>query len=135
MSRKVMIVDDDLAIRLTVRAVLEPKGFEVHPVEDGEGCIKELEKGFKGVILMDIMMPGMSGWATVREINERGLNEGNLIAMLTAKLGYRVDSEFCDEGVFDYIGKPFEPKELATKVNQYCTFLAEAEEVLSCNKG
>jgi len=64
---------------------------------------------------MDIMMPDMDGWATVREISRRGFQDGNIISMLTAK--HEPDSalEELAEYVIYYIRKPFEPAELAVE--------------------
>ncbi len=125
--KKVMIVDDEPSIRLTVRAVLEPRGFELLPVESGAKCIEELEKGFRGVILMDVMMPDMNGWETIKEIEKRGLKEGNLISMLTAKQD--PDSELAElaESVTYYIRKPFEAADLVSIVTEYCQLLEDAE--------
>jgi len=125
MAKDVMIVDDERDIRVTVKAVLSSKGFNVLPVESGQQCIDELEKGFKGVILMDIMMPDMDGWATVREISRRGFQDGNIISMLTAK--HEPDSalEELAEYVIYYIRKPFEPAELVSIVGEYCELLED----------
>jgi len=123
-----MVVDDELGIRLTVRAVLEPKGFEVMLVENGEKCIEELEKGFAGVILMDVMMPGMDGWETIRQIEKRGLIKGSLISMLTAKQDPDADLEEVAESVSYYVRKPFEAAELVSVMEEYCQLLEESEE-------
>ncbi len=123
-----MVVDDEPGIRLTVRAVLEPKGFEVTLVESGEKCIEALENGYAGVILMDVMMPGMDGWATIREIEKRGLIKGNLISMLTAKQDPDDDLEEVAESVSYYVRKPFEATELVSVVDEYCQLLEESEE-------
>ncbi len=127
MARNVMIVDDERDIRITVRAVLEPRGFKVLPVESGEKCLEELEKGFRGVILLDIMMAGMDGWETVREITRRKLDKGIVIMMLTAKHEPDPDLEQLTENVLHYIRKPFEPAELVAIVGEYCQFLEEAD--------
>ena len=128
MNKQVMVVDDEPGIRLTVRAVLEPKGFEVMLVESGEKCIEELERGFKGVVLMDVMMPDMDGWATVRAIERKGLAKGSLISMLTAKQDPDDDLAEVAETVSHYVRKPFEATELVSIVTEYCQLLEEAEE-------
>ena len=125
MERNVMIVDDELDIRVTVKAVLGPRGFNVTLVESGAKCIEELDNGFKGVILMDVMMPDMDGWETVREIRNRGLQRGNIISMLTAKHEPDPDLEELAECVIYYVRKPFEPKELVAVVGEYCDLLEE----------
>ena len=128
-----MIVDDEPSIRLTVRAVLEPSGFEVTPVESGEKCIAELEKGFAGVVLMDVMMPGMDGWATIREIERKGLGKDILISVLTAKQDPDADLAEFAESVSSYVRKPFEPAELVSIVTEYCQLLEDANASNSSN--
>ncbi len=126
MEKKVMVVDDEPGIRLTVKAVLEPRGFDVLPVESGQKCIEELEKGFKGVILMDVMMPEANGWDTVKKISSKGLGEGSLISMLTAKQDPDMDMEELTEIVSHYVRKPFEASDLVSIVGEYCEMLEDA---------
>ncbi|MFA4835202.1 MAG: response regulator [Dehalococcoidia bacterium] len=123
MRRRVMIVDDEPSIRFTVQVVLKTAGFDVIPIESGKRCIEELAKGFKGVILMDVMMQQMNGWDTVKEINSRGLAEGNIISMLTAKEFPDADMEKLTESVINYMKKPFEPRDLIANVEEYCRWL------------
>jgi len=68
MNRKIMIVDDDPDVLVSMRDIFEHEGYEVFIVDDGKDCIEELERGFKGIVLIDLMMPFMDGWDTVREI-------------------------------------------------------------------
>ncbi|MDD5094344.1 MAG: response regulator [Dehalococcoidia bacterium] len=131
MGKRVMIVDDEPSIRFTVQVILRRAGFEVLPVECGEKCIEELERGFKGVILMDVMMPGMNGWDTVKEINRRGLDEGNIISILTARQSPDVDSEELTEILLHYLAKPFEPQDLIATVQEYCECIERAQELKS----
>lgn len=131
MTKKVMIVDDEAGIRLAVRAVLESRGFDVLPVESGQKCIEELERGFRGVIIMDIMMPEMDGWTTIREIEKRGLMEGNVISMLTAKEAIDADLQELTSSVRYYMWKPFESEELASIVDEYCSVLEETSKAAS----
>jgi len=58
-------VDDDPDILLSIRKIFKEQGYEVFTVNSGLDCIKELEHGFKGVILMDTIMPFMDGWYTI----------------------------------------------------------------------
>lgn len=123
MKKKVMIVDDEFPIQITIREIFEPEGFEVVTAGSGRECLEELEKGFKGVILMDIMMPQMDGWDTIRAIVDRGFIEGNIIAMLTAKDVPDQKMEGLQEYVIDYITKLFDPEELVATVEEYFSCL------------
>ena len=125
MSKKVMIVDDDPSILISVREVLELAGFDVLTVNSGSKCIEELKKGFKGVILMDVMMPGMDGWDTIQEIVNNNLLEGNIVAMLTAKDIPDEKMEEVKEYVIDYITKPFDIDELIATVDEYFDYIGK----------
>jgi CheY-like chemotaxis protein len=126
MSRKVMIVDDELPVRFVVRKLLERNGMEVVEAEGGPRCLDLLEQGFKGVILMDIMMPEMNGWDTVREIVERGYSEDNFVFVLTA-LGTPDElTQHLQEYIMDYMTKPFEPEELVRTCQTYLDSLEVA---------
>lgn len=118
-----MIVDDEPSIRIALEVLLKGEGFEVTTADSGQKCIEELKKGFKGVILMDIMMPNMDGWDTIKEIVEDDLLEGNIISMLTAKDAPDQKMEGLQEYVIDYITKPFEPDELVATVEGYLGYL------------
>jgi len=112
MKKKVMIVDDDKYIRLTVKEVLETEGIEVVTANGAAACIRELEKGFSGVVLMDIMMPDLDGWDTIRMIINTGKYKNIIIAMLTAMDKPGKKMEGLQEYVTDYITKPFDTDEL-----------------------
>ena len=123
MSYRVMVVDDDEFIRLTIRELFESEGINVVSADSANECLKELEKGFSGVILMDIMMPEKDGWDAIRMIIESDLFEGNIIAMLTAKDVPDEKMQGLQEYVTDYITKPFEGEELVATVKEYFTYL------------
>jgi len=116
MNKQIMIVDDDSAIRTAVSELLSIEGFEVIMKDGGEQCLEELGNGFKGVILMDIMMPGMDGWDTIREIVDNNHMDGTMIFMLTAKDRPDQKMEGLQEYIIDYVTKPFEPEELIATV-------------------
>jgi len=121
MKREVMIVDDDPSILFTVRKILEREGFEVATAGNGRECLEKLKRGFKGVILMDITMPGMDGWDTIRAIIGEGYIEKNVLAisMLTAREAPDQKMEGLQEYVIGYITKPFEPAQLVASVKKY----------------
>jgi DNA-binding response OmpR family regulator len=126
MQENVMIVDDNEYIRLTVEIVCQSDEFNLVSAASGEECLRHLEAGFRGVILMDIMMPELDGWDTIREIVARGLYAGNVIVMLT---GLGEPDEKMDglwEYVTDYLTKPFGPDQLIDALRSYRALLSEA---------
>ncbi len=123
MSNGVMIVDDNEYVRLTVRAVLQEEGIDVASADSADECLQELENGFRGVILMDVMMPEKDGWDAIKMIVEKDLYEGNIIAMLTAMGEPDEKMQGLQEYVTDYITKPFRNEEFVGTVKEYLNHL------------
>lgn len=123
MKKDVLVVDDDPALLFHVRKIFEAEGLNVRTVESGEACIEELEKGFYGLILMDIMMPRMDGWDTIQSIIKHGYTDKNIICMLTAKEEPDERLDEFKEHVLDYIRKPFDNKILISLVKRYLSLL------------
>jgi len=116
---RVMLVDDEECIRETIRALLDSEGINIVTATGATECLHLLQCGFQGVILMDVMMPGMDGWATIREIERAGLLQGNIISMLTAMDVPDEKMVGLQEVVIDYITKPFEPAGFIASVKKY----------------
>ncbi|QXE90864.1 response regulator [Geomonas subterranea] len=123
MNRRVMIVDDNEYVRASVDIICESAQLELASAASGPECLEQLEAGFRGVILMDIMMPDMDGWDTIREIVERGMYPGNVIVMLTGMGEPDSKMEGLQEYVSDYMTKPFSPDELLDSIEYYLTLL------------
>ncbi len=123
MDSRIMIVDDEDMIREAVEILLETEGMDIVTAAGGEECLRHLKSGFTGVILMDIMMPGMDGWDTIRKIVEQGLYEGNVIVMLTAMDTPDEKMEGLQEYVTDYITKPFNADNLLDSLRYYRSLL------------
>ena len=112
---KILVVDDESRIRKLLRDFLGQKGYAVIEAEDGKKAIEVFEEEGRDIdlILLDVMMPNMDGWSTLREI--RSTSDIPVI-MLTAR-GEEHDELFGFElGVDEYITKPFSPKILVARV-------------------
>jgi DNA-binding response OmpR family regulator len=118
MDKKLMVVDDDPDILICMRTIFEKEGYEVLTVDSGKDCIKELERGFRGVILLDIMMPFMDGWDTLAEIIKKGLTKDITLSIITAKgTPDHEKMKGLETYIHDYITKPFDAKKLVSNVN------------------
>jgi DNA-binding response OmpR family regulator len=122
-KKGILVVDDDEDILFTVRSIFKRHTVPVIIAKSGAECLEQLEKGFQGVVLMDIMMPGMDGWDTIKEIVEKGYADNLIISMFTAKDVPDTKMEYLKEYVMDYITKPFEPNELISIVDDYLNLL------------
>ena len=125
MNKKIMIVDDEPDILISLRTVFERQSYEVVTVKSGTECLERLEKGFKGVILMDIMMPNMDGWDTIKEIVDKGLMKNIAIEIITGK-GTKDHQKMggLESYVHDYFAKPFDTKKLVSSVNKCNMYLS-----------
>ncbi|MCL2366909.1 MAG: response regulator transcription factor [Oscillospiraceae bacterium] len=114
MPKKVLIVEDDDNIAELLRLYLEKDGFMVQIAENGAVGIAEFERFQPDLVLLDIMLPVLDGWAVCREIR----STSNVpIIMLTAK-GETLDKVTgLEMGADDYIVKPFEIGELIARIH------------------
>jgi DNA-binding response OmpR family regulator len=117
MNKKIMVVDDEPDILIALRIIFENYGYDVITVETGKECIEELKKGFKGVVLIDIMMPKMDGWTTIKKIVDKNLTKNIAIEIITGK-GTKDHKKMVglEPYIFDYLVKPFDPEELISSV-------------------
>ena len=112
---KIVIVDDDARIRDLLRRYLSQEGFEVFQAEDGKALSRILLRESVDLIVLDLMMPGEDGLSICRRL--RAANDRTPIIMLTAK-GEDVDRIVgLEVGADDYLGKPFNPRELLARIN------------------
>ena len=123
MDHAVLVVDDDASVLNTVRRILEMHDIEVYTANSGGACIEKLREGFKGVVLVDIVMPEMDGWDTIQAAVEKGLNQNVIFIMLTGKEVPDIKMDYLKEYVLDYITKPFDTKRLASVVKEYLVYL------------
>lgn len=123
MNKGILVVDDDEDILFTVKSIFKKHTVPVIIAKSGAECLEELNKGFQGVVLMDIMMPEMDGWDTIKKIVEMGYADNLIISMFTAKDVPDTKMDYLKEYVMDYITKPFEPHELIAIVDEYLNLL------------
>jgi len=118
MKPKLMIVDDNPDLLVTLQEVFQLEDFEVTVADNGWNCLKALEQGFQGIIILDLMMPVMDGVETIRNMILDGFIKDNIIVVLTAK---KIQGEEFNEiypYIYDYIQKPFEVEELLKVINK-----------------
>jgi len=114
MPRKMLIVEDDENISELITLYMEREGFTVDTAYNGEAALSHFKSFAPDIILLDIMLPKLDGWAVLREIR----NESEVpVIMLTAK-GETTDKvSGLQMGADDYISKPFEMKEVIARVH------------------
>lgn len=123
MDVTLMLVDDEEMIRESVEAFFQAEGIGILTAAGGRECLDHLEAGFRGVILMDVMMPELDGWDTIRQIVAKKMYEGNIIVMLTAMNAPGTHMEGIQEYVTDYVTKPFDTDSLMESILYYQSLL------------
>ena len=114
LSNKALVVEDDINIADLLRLYLEKDGFEVYRAVDGGEGVRLAREKEPDLVLLDIMLPVMDGWAVCREIRKTSQVP---IIMLTAKGETSDKISGLDMGADDYVTKPFEIGELLSRIH------------------
>lgn len=118
--KRILLVEDEAAIREFVVINLKKAGFDVTEADSGEAALRIFaeQEGAFHVALLDIMMPGIDGLAVCRELRRSNSRIG--IIMLTAKTQEADKIAGLSQGADDYVTKPFSPSELVARVESLC---------------
>lgn len=111
---RILVVDDDDDIRGLLRALLERAGHEVVDAPDGRAGLRELYSGSPDLVILDVAMPGLDGWATLERIREV---TDVPVLMLTARDAELERVRGLMGGADDYVVKPFGRQELVARVD------------------
>jgi len=110
-----MSVDNEPITVKLVKEILEKEGYKVITALSGTECLEKLEKEKVDLILLDIMMPDMSGWDVYERIRKKDKKvKVAFLSILEVSPSRRKEME--EKGISDYITKPFSPKDLARRV-------------------
>jgi two-component system, OmpR family, KDP operon response regulator KdpE len=111
---RILLVDDESAIRRALRPPLLELGFQVVEASRGEEALQQLRAGVFDVVLLDINMPGIGGLETLRRV--RAFAARLPILMVTVRDGEEEKVEALESGADDYITKPFSTRELIARI-------------------
>lgn len=115
-SARIIIVDDEKNIRLTVSLGLEPLGYEISTAVDGADALKQLEQQEFDLMLLDIQMPGMDG---IEVLRQAALQHPDVRIVMVSAYGTVENAvEAMKLGAVDFIQKPFAPQEIRAVVKQ-----------------
>jgi two-component system alkaline phosphatase synthesis response regulator PhoP len=110
----ILVIEDEELIRTMIKLNLEKAGYNVTAADSAEAMLAALEERSYNLILLDIMLPGMSGPEGLGEIRKQGIQTP--VMMVTAKTDTDTKVDTFDLGADDYIAKPFDMKELLARV-------------------
>jgi len=111
--KRILIVDDEEMIVKTVKAYLDREGFKTYTAADGEAALRAFEEKGPDLIVLDLMLPNLSGIEVTKRIRAQSSVP---IIMLTAKAGEADRVVGLELGADDYVVKPFSPRELVARV-------------------
>jgi len=114
MSSRILLIEDEPGLVLTVSDLLNTEGYEVESAADGETGLSKAANGKFDLVILDIMLPRKTGFEVCRELRQKGIDVA--ILMLTAKTQVVDRVVGLKLGADDYLTKPFDPAELLARV-------------------
>jgi DNA-binding response OmpR family regulator len=109
---RVLVVDDEDDIRELCRVNLEFEGFAVDDAANGPQALEQASRTRPDVIFLDLMMPEMDGWEVLRRLKEDDSTADIPVVLLTARTGEEDQMRGWQEGILEYVSKPFNPLSL-----------------------
>jgi two-component system alkaline phosphatase synthesis response regulator PhoP len=113
---RILIVDDESAIRLVCRLNLDAVGFQTLEAPDGETALELARSEHPDLILLDIMLPGIDGWGVAEELGADPQTREIPILFLSARSDPADEARGHEVGALGYVTKPFDPEELIDRV-------------------
>lgn len=117
-SRRILVVDDDADIQSLTRTVLERASYEVVSAANGREAIEAVRGGTFDLVLLDVNMPEMNGWETLRLLRAERAFSSLPVVMFSVKGEIRDKVHAMQEGAVDYIAKPFVVDDLVARIRR-----------------
>lgn len=114
MSIQILVVDDDVEVRDSLRRYLVDRGFEVSVLHNAHSLVRRLERERPDLIVLDLVMPGVDGLTALRTLRASG--DDIPVVMLAARADEQDGIIGLELGADDYLGKPFNPRELLARI-------------------
>jgi DNA-binding response OmpR family regulator len=118
LQRTVLVVDDDASLRMLCRVHLEEAGFRVVEAADGDEALDTIHGDRPDVVLLDIMMPRVSGWQVAADVLNDRSTDAIPIIFISALTRNRERLRAFKVGAVGYLAKPFDPTVLAPTINE-----------------
>jgi len=133
MKRRVLIAEDEESIVASLQFLMGQCGFDTRVARDGDAALAALAQFSPDLVLLDIMLPGRSGFEICRFIRAEQALAGTRVLMLTAKGGGGDEARGLAAGADDYLTKPFQPEELHARIKALLRRAAgAAQDRVSC---
>jgi len=118
MGYRLLVVDDEKTIRDLITFRLEFHGHEVQIAENGEEALKKIQDAAPELVVLDVMMPGISGYEVCKSIKGSPETAGIKVILLTAKGGTQDEIDGKEAGADGFMSKPFRANLLIAKIDE-----------------
>jgi DNA-binding response OmpR family regulator len=118
-KKKVLVVDDNKDTVRIIQEALEGAGFSVNCAFDGKEALELVRKELPDLMILDLMMPKMSGYEVCGEIRKDPKTKELIVLMLTARSDVDAKIQGIEGGANDYLVKPVEPREVVSRVRRF----------------
>jgi two-component system alkaline phosphatase synthesis response regulator PhoP len=116
MAQRILVVDDDRKITRVIQSYLEQAGMIVLVAHDGDSAVHHIKRERPDLILLDLMLPGKSGWEVIAWLRADAHLAATPVLMLTARVEDTDKIRGLELGADDYVTKPFNPLELVARI-------------------
>jgi DNA-binding response OmpR family regulator len=121
----ILIVDDDKVVQKIVKRSLESEGITVRSALNGEDCLAEVYKSPPDIILLDVEMPGLSGYEVCHQLRENPRTSDVPVVFISSHSSLRDRMQGYEAGADDYLVKPFDPEHLMAKIRVLIKYLEQ----------
>ena len=118
-TTKVLIADDNAATRLAIKILIQRMGYQPLEATNGPEALKLIRRERPGVVLMDIIMPGMTGIEVLERIRQEKATEHIPVVMLTSVTSSETVIKSLQTGANDYVVKPFSAATIQNRIRKY----------------
>lgn len=121
MKKKILIVDDEPNIVMSLEYAFKKQGLEVFIARDGSEALEIVEQHVPDVVLLDVMMPNVDGYQTLKSIKEIAVLKNTKVVFLTAKNKASDVEKGLQLGADKYLTKPFSVKKIVSEILELIT--------------
>ncbi len=125
-SRKVLLVEDEDALRRVLKDLLEREGFTVFEAADGVKALDEIDRANPDIVVLDLNLPRLDGYGVLSHLRARPATVDLPVIVLTAKGDEDSEVRVFEYGASDYLTKPFRPRALSARLHSLLTRTKEA---------
>ena len=116
-GKKVLVVEDELAIAKLIKYVLENAGFDVTLIHEGDTALKAVSKVSPDIMVLDLMLPVLSGFDILKQMEEEKILNSTPVIVLTCRGQEEDKSKAMRLGASEFMTKPFSPSGLVAVIN------------------